>query len=152
MREFINIIESESMLTLQSVASFLAEVNDDVLPDELLEVDWSEAPDEACLNLIRRVFMHGSCGDFAYAVHEKHGWPIIRFMGDNGGVHYACKTPDGLFFDIDGKVSLETIKKRHRFKRVQIAEADPDECLMDSNDDDEWSSVQLARFVLGKIT
>lgn len=55
-------------MNLQTIAEYLVSVNDDILPDDYFEVDWLQMPDKDCLDLIRLIFLHGSCAEFAYAL------------------------------------------------------------------------------------
>src|ERR1035437_3333928 len=65
----------------------------------------------------RHVFMHGYCGDFALALHNHTGWPIIgagawdddaiiveggSMIVEGVGAHYGTQAPDGRVVDIAG--------------------------------------------------
>jgi hypothetical protein len=140
---------TDPTLSVGLVADFLADVNDDVLPDRYFEIDWHTATHAEYVDLFKRVYLHGSCAEFAYALHHKYAWPIVRFMDASYKLHYACRLPDGAFFDASGRTTLEAIKKRYRFgKRVVPLDVEPDECLRDSDDDGPWAATTLATFVI----
>jgi hypothetical protein len=68
-------------------------------------------------------------------------------------LHYACKLPDGNFFDGSGHTTVEQIRKRYRFgKKVMPVEVDPAECLLDLDDENgAWSATTLATFVINYL-
>jgi len=141
-------INKDKPMSLQTIADWMAYMNDDILPERFLEIEWLKASDKDCLKLIRQVYLHGDCGPFAYALHKKHGWPTFRIFDRNYNHHYACKRPDGMFFDFTGPLTLEDIIKRYKFRKAKVEEVDPNVCIIDTDDENPWDEAKIAKFMI----
>jgi len=142
----------EASLSFAQIIDHLIDVNDDVLPDEFFDKDWNSASDEDYANLLRRIYLHGSCAEFAYALHRKDGRDrgIVRMMSPNG-VHYACQDEGGELYDASGPTTVEAIRKRYRFPKSVVPEAiSPDETGFghDESDEDEMGPIWLANWAM----
>jgi hypothetical protein len=73
--------------------------------------------DDAALH----VFTHGLCGELAWALHVKTGWPCIRARSDDGcgggwGAHLGVLRPDGRVLDVEGSHDAEAWGLRWGFR------------------------------------
>lgn len=54
-----------------------------------------------------QTFLHGHCYEFAAALNEGLGWPMIGFMHQDTVFHVGVLTPKGMLFDVRGPVYEE---------------------------------------------
>lgn len=98
---------------IQSTAEFLADVNDDILPQHYLDIDYSLASEEQCWELIKRVCHSGSCEEFALAVANVLGYPPLRVVDQATGNHHVVNRDGDHLFDVTGYVSFREIARRY---------------------------------------
>ncbi len=119
MRRWINLFEGRSLVEL---AHDLIAINDDILPDHVLE-DFDESEAE-CLRIIEMSMHSGSCDDFATVCQDLTGDQPYAIR-DGNSHHTVLSTSDenGELYDVTGFVTFEEVCKRYRFsKRAQIYE------------------------------
>jgi hypothetical protein len=83
-------------------------------------------------NLITSQFLDGQCYEFALALSEELGWPIVGIMVNEGGKeiirHVALLTPAGTYFDARGHVGVDTLTEpfgvREYFLKPNLVRAD----------------------------
>ena len=51
-------------------------------------------------------YMMGECGYAALALQSMTGWPIFSI----GGAHYAVRDPEGMFWDIRGRMTEDQVR------------------------------------------
>lgn len=66
---------------------------------------------EVLHNMSASVYLDGECYAFATALHEGLGWPIIGLMNGDEIRHVAVRGPDGIIYDVRGKVSEKEFGK-----------------------------------------
>ena len=74
-------------------------------------------------SVMRSIFMHGACIDFANAISDLTNWPIYEIQwGDSfldghddcellKGIHRVIQHPSGRYFDVTGWTDMETVLK-----------------------------------------
>lgn len=152
MRKWIKLVEDAQPKMLQKVAAYLADVNDDILPDHFLEIDYNQASDTECWNLIKVVYHSGSCEEFALAVHETYGWEIIQVRdAANPGMHHIVnKTAAGELCDVTGIVTMDELKRRYRMRKPTVTRYVGG--LFDESDyHEEWGSIWVALWVVNNL-
>lgn len=138
--------------TVQDVANYLKTINDDILPDHYMEVDYREATDQQCWDMIKRVYHSGSCEEFALAMHDIYGWNIIQIRdAANPGMHHiVCEMPDERLVDVTGIVSREELKRRYRMRKP--VETPYQGGFFQADDyDDPWGAIAVAKWVVDHL-
>ena len=87
---------------------------------------WSS--DEGIRAVLLRAFGSSDCGDFAVALHELTGYPIVNLLGpDRLPVHSFVRTPEGLALDVYGANDELEVARRYGFrgKHPRVVPVDP---------------------------
>ena len=135
--------------SLIEVAGHMLSIHDDLI-DEGEEIE--DLNENIALEIIRREYVSGTCGAFAIALHDATGYPII---GINGSFHLAVRKPDGKIVDFMGEFSLEEITERYGMLNPLVSswsrEETVDHVLMGDEEEDPWSDISVAKWVMKKL-
>lgn len=138
-------IDPELPTDLDGVVDWYVGVHDDMDFPEGPVADYT--PQEK-MKVLRDMFVSSDCGDFALAIHERFGWPIVNVVSSrNGAVHSACLHPDGRLVDFDGFVTLDALKKRYRMRDLKVIPAEQTGHVVGTSVDEELG-VSNAKIVM----
>ena len=110
---------------IRSVASLARKLWYSYCADELYGEDVMFA-DADPADVVRRYYLHGECGMFAYALSLLTGWSVVNVTSpDAGPLHSCVVAPDGRYLDASGWTTIMKIKKRYGVRSLITAKVEP---------------------------
>lgn len=105
--------------------------------EDLIDDDrWGWFVSLAAAEQVQWRYCHADCDDFAWALSEITGWPVVGITNpSHGPLHRLVEAPDGRLLDARGWVTLDDLRQRYGVKRLKVVPDWPYEALLDGDED-----------------
>lgn len=103
---------------LAEQANIVLECEYDYGPDA-----FERSPERSPLDLLRLLYAHCWSHQFASALHELTGWPVVTASNSAGrSIHHLNRHSEGKLIDVTGFVGLEELQSRYGIPDLVIFE------------------------------
>ncbi len=98
-------------------------------------LDETRADEFDALSDLQKVqwrYAHADCDDFAQALHEITGWPIVALSHPKRGpVHRLCQNDQGALVDVHGTTTLTELIHRYHLRQGAVQPVQRSMCTLD---------------------